>query len=200
MYNTQSALIPMVIDRTSSGERAMDLYSRLLADRVIFLSGVVEDNMANSIVAQILFLESADASKPVSLYINSPGGSVTAGLSIYSTMQYVTCPIHTVVIGQACSMGSFLANAGEPGNRFILPEASTMVHQPSGGTGGQVTDMEIRLKETKRLKKMLTEIYTKRNSAGKTFEELTEMMERDYFMDAEETVRNGFADKVISKR
>lgn len=193
-------LVPIVIEQSSRGERSYDIYSRLLRDRVILLEGEVHDQMANLIVAQLLFLESEDSSKDINLYINSPGGSVTAGMAIYDTMQFIKPDIHTIVMGQACSMGSLLAQAGAPGKRFILPNARHMIHQPSGGARGQATDMEIQVKEILAMKKSLTEIYVKHNSASKTFKELAKDMERDYFMSAEESVKYGLADKVITKR
>ena len=193
-------LVPIVIEQSSKGERSYDIYSRLLRDRVILLEGEVHDQMANLIVAQLLFLESEDSSKDINLYINSPGGSVTAGMAIYDTLQFIKPDVHTIVMGQACSMGSLLAQAGSPGKRFILPNARHMIHQPSGGARGQATDMEIQVKEILAMKKSLTEIYVKHNSAGKTFKELAKDMERDYFMSAEESVKYGLADKVITKR
>jgi len=194
------ALIPVVIEHTSKGERSYDIYSRLLRDRVILLEGEVHDHMANLIVAQLLFLESEDDTKDISLYINSPGGSVTAGMAIYDAMQFVKPDISTIVMGQACSMGSLLATAGSSGKRFILPNARHMIHQPSGGARGQATDMEIQVKEILEMKKNLTNIYVKHNSAGKTFEELKKDMERDNYMSAEQSVAYGLADKVIDKR
>lgn len=193
-------LVPIVIEQSSKGERSYDIYSRLLRDRVILLEGEVHDQMANLIVAQLLFLESEDSNKDINLYINSPGGSVTAGMAIYDTLQFIKPDVHTIVMGQACSMGSLLAQAGSPGKRFILPNARHMIHQPSGGARGQATDMEIQVKEILAMKKSLTEIYVKHNSAGKTFKELSKDMERDYFMSAEESVKYGLADKVITKR
>ena len=193
-------LVPMVIEQTSRGERSYDIYSRLLKDRVILLEGEVHDQMANLIVAQLLFLESEDPDKDIFLYINSPGGSVTAGMAIYDTIQFIKPDVNTIVMGQACSMGSLLAQAGSPGKRKILPNARHMVHQPSGGARGQATDMEIQVKEILAMKKSLTEIYVKHNSKGKTFEELAKDMERDYFMSAAEAVEYGLADEVVTKR
>lgn len=194
------SLVPIVLEQTSKGERSYDIYSRLLRDRVVLLEGEVHDQMANLIVAQLLFLESDNPDKDISLYINSPGGSVTAGMAIYDTMQFVKPDIHTIVMGQACSMGSLLAQAGSPGKRFILPNARHMIHQPSGGARGQATDMLIQVNEILEMKRNLTNIYVKHNSAGKTFEELVADMERDNFMSAEEAVNYGLADKVIDKR
>lgn len=194
------SLVPMVLERTGNTERAMDLYSRLMRDRIILLEGEIRDHMANLIVGQLLFLESENPDKDISLFINSPGGSVTAGMAIYDTMQFIRPAISTFVMGQACSMGSLLAQAGAAGKRYILPHARHMIHQPSGGAGGQATDMEIQVKEILKMKQSLTEIYVKHNSAGKTFEQLKNDMERDYFMSAEESVAYGLADRVISKR
>ena len=174
-------LVPMVIESSSKGERAYDIYSRLLKERVIMLNGPVEDGMANVIVAQLLFLESENPDKDISLFINSPGGVVTAGLSIYDTMQFIKPAVATYVMGQACSMGSLLATAGAQGKRFMLPSARHMIHQPSGGARGQATDMQIQVEEILKMKKELTGIYQKHNSKGKTFEQLTTDMERDKF-------------------
>jgi len=194
------ALVPIVVEQTSKGERSYDIYSRLLRDRVVLLEGEVGDGMANLVVAQLLFLESEDSNKDIHLYINSPGGSVTAGMAIYDTMQFIKPDINTIVMGQACSMGSLLAQAGSKGKRYILPNARHMIHQPSGGARGQATDMEIQVKEILAMKKSLTEIYVKHNSAGKTFKELSKDMERDYYITAEESVEYGLADKVIHSR
>lgn len=195
-----SNLVPMVLEQSSKGERAMDIYSRLLRDRVILLEGEVHDQMANLIVAQLLFLESEDSTKDIQLYINSPGGSVTAGLAIYDTMQFIKTDVSTIVMGQACSMGSLLAQAGALGKRYILPNARHMIHQPSGGARGQATDMMIQVQEIMLMKRNLTHIYEKHNSAGKTFDELMNDMERDNFMSANEAVNYGLADKIIEKR
>ena len=178
----------------------MDIYSRLLKDRVILLEGEVNDQMANLIVAQLLFLESEMPEKDVQLYINSPGGSVTAGMAIYDTMNFVKCDVSTIVMGQACSMGSLLAQAGAKGKRFILPNARHMIHQPSGGSRGQATDMLIQVKEILEMKKVLTQIYVDHNSAGKTFEMLAADMERDNYMSAAKAVEYGLADKVMLNR
>jgi len=190
----------MVVESTSKGERAYDIYSRLLKERIIMLNGPVEDYMANSIVAQLLFLESENTDKDISLFINSPGGVVTAGMSIYDTMQFIKPSVATFVMGQACSMGSLLAQAGAEGKRHMLPNARHMIHQPSGGAGGQATDMEIQVNEIIKMKKSLTEIYVKHNSRGKTFEQLSADMERDKFMSAEEALEYGLIDKIIDKR
>jgi len=194
------ALVPMVIESTQKGERAFDIYSRLLKERIIMLNGPVEDHMANLIVAQMLFLESENPSKDISLFINSPGGVVTAGMSIYDTMQFIKPDVATFVMGQACSMGSLLAQAGAAGKRNMLPNARHMIHQPSGGAGGQATDMQIQVDEILKMKKNLTEIYVKHNSKGKKFEELSADMERDKFMSAEEALEYGLIDTIIEKR
>lgn len=190
----------MVIETTSKGERAFDIYSRLLKERIIMLNGPVEDHMANLIVAQMLFLESEDPGKDINLFINSPGGVVTAGLSIYDTMQFIKCDVATYVMGQACSMGSFLANAGAKGKRFMLPNARHMIHQPSGGARGMASDIEISYKEIMHIKKRLTELYVKHNTKGKTYEEFESDMDRDKFMSAEEALEYGLIDKIIEKR
>jgi ATP-dependent Clp protease protease subunit len=194
------ALVPMVIESTSKGERAYDIFSRLLKERIIMLNGEIEDHMASLVVAQLLFLESENPDKDISLFINSPGGVVTAGMSIYDTMQFIKPDIATFVMGQACSMGSLLAQAGAPGKRHMLPYARHMIHQPSGGARGQATDMEIQVREILKMKKELTGIYVKHNSRGKTFEQLTQDMERDNFMSAEEALDYGLIDKIIEKR
>ena len=193
-------LVPMVIESSSKGERAYDIYSRLLKERVIMLNGPVEDGMANVIVAQLLFLESENPDKDISLFINSPGGVVTAGLSIYDTMQFIKPDVATYVMGQACSMGSLLATAGAKGKRFMLPNARHMIHQPSGGARGQATDMQIQVEEIIKMKKSLTEIYVKHNSRNKTFAQMTADMERDKFMSAEEALAYGLIDKIITER
>ena len=194
------SLVPIVLEQTSKGERSYDIYSRLLRDRVILLEGEVHDQMANLIVAQLLYLESEDSDKDISMYINSPGGSVTAGMAIYDTMQFIRPDVSTIVMGQACSMGSLLAQAGTPGKRKMLPNARHMIHQPSGGAGGQATDMEIQVREILAMKKNLTEIYVKHNSAGKTFEELSKDMERDFFMSAQQALEYGLVDEIIQSR
>jgi ATP-dependent Clp protease protease subunit len=193
-------LVPIVIENTSKGERSYDIYSRLLRDRIVILDTDVNNHSASLIVAQMLFLESEDPDRDILFYINSPGGSVTAGMSIYDTMQFIKCDVSTIVMGQAASMGSLLAQAGAAGKRYILPYARNMIHQPSGGAEGQATDIEIQAREILKMKKYLTEIYVKHNSVGKTFEELSSDMERDFFMNAEEAVAYGLADKIITKR
>ena len=191
-------LVPMVLEQTSRGERSYDIYSRLLKDRVILLEGEVHDQMANLIVAQLLYLESEDPDSDISMYINSPGGSVTAGMAIYDTMQFIKPDITTIVMGQACSMGSLLAQAGAAGKRKMLPNARHMIHQPLGGASGQATDVEIQARELLRWKKVLTEIYV--THTGKSYVELESDMERDFFMTAEEAVKYGLADKVLTTR
>ncbi len=193
-------LVPMVVEQTSKGERSYDIYSRLLKERVVLLEGEVHDQMANLIVAQLLYLESEDPDKDINLWINSPGGSVTAGMAIYDAMQFIKPDVNTIVMGQACSMGSLLAQAGAAGKRFILPNARHMIHQPSGGARGQATDMEIQVREILEMKRNLTGIYVKHNSVGKTYDELRADMERDYFMSAEQAVAYGLADQVVANR
>jgi ATP-dependent Clp protease protease subunit len=194
------SLVPMVLEQTSRGERSYDIYSRLLRDRVILLEGEVHDQMANLIVAQLLYLESENPEKDISLYINSPGGSVTAGMAIYDAMQFIQPDVSTIVMGQACSMGSLLAQAGAPGKRLMLPNARHMIHQPSGGARGQATDMEIQVKEILEMKKNLTNIYVKHNSTGKNFSQLQSDMERDFFMSAPDATVYGLADRILDKR
>jgi ATP-dependent Clp protease protease subunit len=193
-------LVPIVLEQTSRGERTYDLYSRLMRDRVILLEGEVEDHMANLIVAQLLFLESEDSSKDIQMYINSPGGSVTAGMAIYDTMQFIKPDVATIVMGQACSMGSLLAQAGAPGKRNILPNARHMIHQPSGGAKGKATDMEIQIKELMDMKRTLTGIYVRHNSVDKSYDDLAKDMEHDFYISAADSVTYGLADKVLEKR
>lgn len=193
-------LVPMVLERTSQGERSYDLYSRLLKDRIVMLDTDVNEHSASLIVAQLLFLESEDPDKDILFYINSPGGVVTAGMSIYDTMQFIKPDVSTIVMGQACSMGSLLAQAGAPGKRLILPNARHMIHQPSGGARGQATDMEIQVREILAMKRNLTQIYVEHNSAGKLYDEIAQDMERDFFMSANDAVTYGLADEVITKR
>lgn len=193
-------LVPMVLERTSAGERSYDLYSRLLKDRIVMLDTEVSDHSASLVVAQLLFLESDNPDADILFYINSPGGSVTAGMSIYDTMQYITPQISTIVMGQAASMGSLLAQAGATGKRYILPNARHMIHQPSGGARGMQSDIEIQYKEITFLKKNLIRIYRDHNTADKTYAQLEVDMDRDFFMSAEQAVAYGLADKIISKR
>ena len=195
-----SNLVPIVVEKTATGERSYDIYSRLLRDRIVMLDTDVNEHTASLIVAQMLFLESEDPDKDILFYINSPGGSVTAGMAILDTMNFIKPDVSTVVMGQACSMGSCLAQAGAAGKRLILPNARHMIHQPSGGARGQATDIQIQAQEILKMKKYLTEIYVKHNTAGQTFEELTNDMERDNFMSAEEAVAYGLADRIITRR
>ena len=193
-----SGLVPMVVEQTSRGERAFDIYSRLLKERVIFLVGQVEDHMANLIVAQMLFLESENPEKDIHLYINSPGGSVTAGLSVYDTMQFIKPDVSTMCIGQASSMGAFLLAAGAKSKRFCLPNARTMIHQPSGGAQGQATDIHIQSQEILKMKRKLNELLA--HHTGQSVDKITEDTERDNFMDAEESKVYGLIDEVLDKR
>lgn len=193
-------MIPYVIERTSNGERSYDLFSRLLRDRIIFLNGTIRTEMAHTIVAQLLFLESEDNTLPINLYINSNGGEVTAGMSIYDTMQFIKSPVHTYVLGQAASMGSFLAQAGEPGHRYITPHARHMIHQPSGGAQGMASDIEITYKEIQRIKEELTNLYVQHNSAGKTYDDFLNDMDRDTWLNATQSIEYGLADKIANKR
>ena len=191
-------LTPIVIEQTSKGERSYDIFSRLLKDRIIMLDGAIDERVSSVLTAQLLFLESQDARKDITLYINSPGGLVTAGMAIYDTMQYISSDIQTVVVGQACSMGSLLASAGTPGKRLMLPHARHMIHQPLGGASGQASDVEIRANELLRWKRQLTEIYVK--TTGKPFVQLTADMERDKFMTPDEAVAYGLADRIVRSR
>jgi len=191
-------LTPIVIEQTSKGERSYDIFSRLLKDRIIMLDGAIDERVSSVLTAQLLFLESQDARKDITLYINSPGGLVTAGMAIYDTMQYISSDIQTVVVGQACSMGSLLASAGTQGKRLMLPHARHMIHQPLGGASGQATDVEIRANELLRWKKELTEIYEQ--TTGQPLQKLKDDMERDKFMTPTEAVEYGLADKVITSR
>ncbi len=192
------SVIPMVVDQTSRGERAYDIYSRLLKDRVIFLSGEVEDNMANLIVAQLLFLESEDPDKDINLYINSPGGSVTAGMAIYDTMQFIKPDVRTLCVGQACSMGAFLLAGGAPGKRGALPHARVMIHQPLGGFRGQASDIQIHAQEILKIKGTLNERLA--FHTGQPIETIERDTDRDNFMSAEEAKNYGLIDKVLTKR
>jgi len=192
-------LVPMVIETEARGERAYDIYSRLLKDRIIMLDTEVNEHTASLLVAQLLFLES-QGNEDIHFFINSPGGGVTAGMAIYDTMQFIRPNISTIVMGQACSMGSLLAAAGSPGKRKILPNARHMIHQPSGGAGGQATDMQIQVEEIIKMKKNLTQIYVDHNSKGKTFEQFRHDMERDKFMSAQEALEYGLVDEIITKR
>jgi len=192
-------LVPMVIEQEARGERSYDIYSRLLKDRIVMLDTDVNEHTASLLVAQLLFLES-QGNEDITFFINSPGGVVTAGMAIYDTMQFIKPDVATVVMGQACSMGSLLATAGAKGKRKMLPNARHMIHQPSGGARGQATDMEIQVEEILKMKKNLTEIYVKHNSKGKTFAQFKNDMERDKFMSAEEALEYGLVDEIIEKR
>ena len=191
-------LTPIVIEQTSKGERSYDIFSRLLKDRIIMLEGPIGEHTASVLCAQLLFLESQDSSKDITLYINSPGGLVTAGMAIYDTMQYVSTDIQTIVLGQACSMGSLLASAGTKGKRLMLPHTRHMIHQPLGGASGQATDVQIRANELLRWKDELTKIYEK--TTGQPLEKLKDDMERDKFMTPQEAVEYGLADKIVTNR
>lgn len=192
-------LVPMVIEQEARGERSYDIYSRLLKDRIVMLDTDVNEHSASLLVAQFLFLES-QGNEDISFFINSPGGVVTAGMAIYDTIQFIKCDVATIVMGQACSMGSLLATAGAPGKRKMLPNARHMIHQPSGGAGGQATDMQIQVEEILKMKRNLTEIYVKHNTKGKTFQQLSNDMERDKFMSADEALEYGLIDEIITKR
>ena len=204
------SLVPMVVEKSGTGERAYDIYSRLLKERIVMLEGEVTDQMANLIVAQLLYLEAENPEKDISLFINSPGGSVTAGLAIYDTMQFIRPDISTYVMGQAASMGSFLAQAGAAGKRFVLPESRTMIHRVSSGTRGtsgsihvqdlQFEDAKRSFEEAQRINKRLTELYVRHNTAGKTYDELFATMKFDTFLSSDEAVAYGLADKVMTKR
>ena len=198
IFERMSNLVPMVVEQSSKGERAYDIYSRLLKERIIFLTGQINDNVASLVTAQLLFLEAEDPKKEIYLYINSPGGLVTAGLGIYDTMQYVKPDISTLCIGQAASMGSFLLAAGTKGKRFSLPNSRIMVHQPSAGFQGQATDIEIHANEVLSLKKRLNEIYSKHT--GKSVDEIKSALERDNFMTADTAKSFGLIDQVVEKR
>ncbi|CAM3442056.1 ATP-dependent Clp endopeptidase proteolytic subunit ClpP [Helicobacter labetoulli] len=192
-----SGYIPFVIERTGRGERSYDIYSRLLKDRIILLSGEINDHIASSIVAQLLFLEAEDPDKDINFYINSPGGVITSAFSIYDTMNYIRSDISTICIGQAASAGAFLLSSGTKGKRFSLPNSRIMIHQPLGGTQGQATDIEIQAKEILRLKKILNEIMAE--NTGQSIEKITQDTERDFFMSGEEAKKYGLVDKILTK-
>lgn len=198
MNEQMNNLVPVVVEQTGNGERSYDIYSRLLKDRIIFVDGEITDLSADLVVAQLLFLESQNPEKEISMYINSPGGSVTAGLSIYDTMQYVRCDIQTICLGQAASMGATLLAGGTKGKRFALPSSRVMIHQPWGGVQGQAVDIAIQAKEFSRLKKLTIEYFAEQT--GKTVEELSKDMERDYFMSAQEALEYGIIDKIMPRR
>jgi len=191
-------LVPIVIDQTGSGERSYDIYSRLLEDRVVFLNGEVNSQSANLVIAQLIFLEAKDPTKDISLYINSPGGSVTDGLAIYDTMQYIKCDVSTICVGMAASMGAFLLSSGAKGKRYALPNSEIMIHQPLGGARGQATDIAIQAEHILKLKKKLTQIIAE--NAGQTFDKVAADCERDYYMSASEALKYGLVDKVFNKR
>jgi ATP-dependent Clp protease protease subunit len=193
-------LVPIVVEQTSKGERSYDIYSRLLKDRIVMLDTDVNEHSASLVVAQMLFLESENSDKDIYFYINSPGGVITAGMAIYDTMQFIKPDICTIVMGQACSMGSFLAQAGAPGKRWMLPYARHMINQPSGGSRGLQSDIEIQYKEITKMKTILTELYVKHNTAGKTYQDFERDMDRDTFMSAEEALAYGLVDKIIERR
>ena len=196
----QNNLVPMVVEKTGQGERAFDIFSRLLNERIVFLNGGVDDVSSNLIVAQILHLESADSEKDIHFYINSPGGVITAGMAIYDVMQFVKPDVCTYVLGQACSMGSFLAQAGTPGKRYMLPHARHMIHQPSGGARGMQSDIAIQYQEITKMKDMLTKLYVEHNTAGKSYADFEKDMDRDTFMSADEALAYGLCDKIVSRR
>ena len=193
-----SYLVPIVVEQTGRGERSYDIYSRLLKDRIIFIGSEIEDVMANLVVAQLLFLESEDPDKDVFLYINSPGGVVTAGLAIYDTMQYIKCPVSTICTGQAASMGAVLLAGGDKGKRIVLPNARVMIHQPSGGSRGQAVDIKIQADEILKTRRILNEILARHT--GQPMERIERDTDRDFYMSAEEAVEYGLVDKVIQKR
>ena len=192
--------IPYVVEKVAGGERSYDIYSRLLKERIVFLNGQVDDQVSNAICAQLLFLEAESSTDEINFYINSPGGVVTAGMAIYDTMQYIKPDVSTIVMGQACSMGSLLAQSGAPGKRFMLPKARHMIHQPSGGASGQQSDIEIAAQEIRRMRTELTEIYVEHNSKGKSFDEINKDIERDNFMTASESLEYGLIDEIETKR
>lgn len=191
-------LIPYVIDKTDKGERSYDIYSRLLEDRIIFISGEITDETANTVVAQLIYLEAKDSSKDISLYINSPGGSVTAGLAIYDTMNYIKCDVSTICVGMAASMGAFLLSSGAKGKRYALPNSEVMIHQPLGGASGQATDIVITANHIQKIKEKLTKILAQ--NSGKPYEKVAEDCERDNYMSAQEALGYGLVDKIFYKR
>jgi ATP-dependent Clp protease, protease subunit len=196
--DTAMALVPMVVEQTNRGERSYDIYSRLLKERIIFLTGPVEDHMASLVCAQLLFLEAENPKKEIALYINSPGGVVTAGMSIYDTMQFIRPAVSTLCIGQAASMGSLLLAAGEKGMRFAMPNSRIMVHQPSGGFQGQASDIERHARDILKMKKRLNDVYVKHT--GRTYEEIEKTLDRDHFMDSDEALAWGVVDKILTSR
>ncbi len=193
-----NTLVPMVIEQTSRGERSFDIYSRLLKERIIFLTGEVNDEVSSLVCAQLLFLESENPKKDVYMYINSPGGVVTSGLAMYDTMQYISCDVHTLCIGQACSMGSLLLTAGTPGKRFALPNSRIMIHQPSGGAQGKASDIEIQANEILKMKRALNNLYVKHT--GQKLSVIEKAMDRDNFMSPEEALKFGLIDQIVANR
>ena len=198
MNEIKSALIPMVVEQTPRGERSFDIYSRLLKERVIFLSGPIDDNISNLVVAQLLFLESENPEKDISIYINSPGGSISAGLAIYDTMQFISSSVSTLCIGQAASMGALLLAGGDKGKRYVLPNSRIMIHQPLGGFQGQASDFEIHAKEILHMKKIVNEIMAKHT--GQTIKKIEKDTDRDNFLDASAAIKYGIVDKVLNER
>ena len=198
MNDPQSSLVPVVIESTSRGERSFDIFSRLLRERIVFVNGGVEDNMASLICAQLLFLESEDPDKPINMYINSPGGVVTAGMAIHDTMQYIKPKVSTICMGQAASMGSFLLAAGEPGMRYALPNARIMIHQPSGGARGMASDIEIQAREILRIRRRMNDLYVQ--YTGQPLDEIEKKMDRDTFLEADEAKDFGLIDQVFQRR
>lgn len=194
------SLIPMVVEQTPRGERSYDLYSRMMKDRVVFFTGGVDAQMTDIMVAQLLFLESENPEQPIHMYIKSPGGSVYDGMAVYDVMQYIKSPVYTYVMGWAASMGSFIAQAGEAGHRYLLPGSTTMIHQPSSGSKGKISDIEIDFHESMRLKRDLTAKYVKHNSKGTTYEQFEKLMDRDKWLSAEEALALGLADAIVDKR
>ena len=196
----RNALVPIVVEQTSRGDRSYDLYSRLMKERVIFFTGEVDEHMCDIVVAQLLFLEAENPEQPISMYVKSPGGSVYDGLAVYDVMQYIKCPVHTYAIGWAASMGSFIAQAGAPGHRYLLPRTMTMIHQPASGTRGKISDMEIDLMESLRMKKEMTELYIKHNSKGVTYDQFVTLLDRDKWLTAPQAIELGLADQIVDKR
>lgn len=194
------SLIPFVIEKTGQGERSFDIFSRLLNERIVFINGPIHTEMSHVIVSQLLHLESIDSERDISIYLNSPGGEITAGIAIYDVMQFIKPDIATYVMGQACSMGSFLAQSGTPGKRYMLPNARHMIHQPSGGARGMASDIEISYKEIMHWKKRLTDLYVKHNTAGKTYADFERDMDRDTFMSSEESLAYGLCDRIVENR
>ncbi len=194
----KATLVPNVIDRTENGERAYDIYSRLLEDRIVFITGEINDALANTVVAQLIYLEAKDSTKDISLYINSPGGSVTAGMAIYDTMNYIKCDVSTICIGMAASMGAFLLSSGANGKRFVLPNSEVMIHQPLGGASGQATEIQIIANHIQKTKEKLTKILSK--NSGQPFEKVLADCERDNYMSAEEALEYGLVDKIFYER